>query len=88
MSDTKLHMVKVVLHWAWDPIGVRGIEEAKDEYDSYASPVLELLERGSAEEEVADYLTCVETERMALKPQRDKNGNVAALLRALHALIA
>jgi len=30
---------------------MRGIEEAKDEYGSYASPVLELLERGSAEKE-------------------------------------
>ena len=87
MSDTKLQMVKVVLHWTWDPIGVRGIEEAKDEYDSYASPVLELLERGSADEEVAAYLTCVETERMELNPQRDKNADVAALLRELHALI-
>ena len=64
------------------------IEEAKDEYDSYVSPVLELLERGSAEEEVADYLTCVETERIGLKPQQDKNGDVAALLKELHALIA
>jgi hypothetical protein len=88
MSDKKLHMVKVVLHWTWDPIGVRGIEEAKDEYDSYASPVLELLERGSAEDEVADYLTCVETERMGLKAHRDKNSDVAALLRELHALVA
>jgi hypothetical protein len=88
MSDKKLRMVKVVLHWTWDPIGVRGIAEAKDEYDSYASPVLELLERGSAEEEVADYLTCVETERMALAAHRDKNADVAALLRELHALVA
>jgi hypothetical protein len=87
MSDTKLQMVKVVLHWHWDPIGVRGIEEAKDEHDSYAPPVLELLERGSADEEVAAYLACVETEKMGLNPHREKNADVAASLRELHALI-
>ena len=88
MTDKKLRMVGVVLHWAWDPIGVRGIEEAKDEYDSYASPVLKLLESRSPDEEVAAYLTCVETERMGLEPHRDKNADVAVLLKELHALVA
>lgn len=75
-----------MLHWAWDPIGVRGVEEAHDEYDSYAMPVLELLERGSADEEVGAYLTYVEVEPMGLTPHKDKNEDVAALLRELHAL--
>lgn len=81
-------MVKVVLHWAWDPIGVRGCEGAEDEYDSYAAAVLELLECGSGDEEVTDYLTCLETERMGLNPHRDKNADVAAFLRELFALVA
>ena len=41
-APAKLRMVQVVLLWAWDPIGVRGIPEAVDEYDSYAPAVLEL----------------------------------------------
>jgi hypothetical protein len=67
---------------------VRGIQEAVNEYDGYAQPVLELLERGSPDEEVAAYLTCIESERMGLKPQRDKNHDVAALMRELHAVFA
>jgi len=86
MDDKKLQTIKAVLHWAWDPIGVRGVEEAHDEYDSYATPVLELLERGSSDEEVGAYLTYVEVERMGLTPHKDKNEDVAALLRELHAL--
>lgn len=87
MADTKLRMVKVVLHWVWDPIGVRGIAEAIDEYDDYAQPVLELLNRGSPDEEIVGYLTCVETERMGLPPHRNRNEDVAALLRELNGLI-
>lgn len=87
MSDNKLQMVKVVLHWAWDPIGVRGVEEAKGEYDGYAAPVLKLLESGSGEE-VAAYLAYVEAERMLLEPRPENNSDVAALLIELHALVA
>jgi hypothetical protein len=41
-GDAKLRMVKLILLWVWDPIGVRGIEEAVDEYDNYALPVFEV----------------------------------------------
>jgi hypothetical protein len=78
----------VYCHWAWDPIGVRGIPEALDEYDSYAPPVLELLERGSQNEEVAAYLGRVECERMELPPHPDRNADVAALLSELHSLLS
>lgn len=86
MGDRKLQTIKVVLHWAWDPIGVRGVEEARDEYDSYALPVLALLQGGSTDEEVGAYLTSVEAEWMGLTPDKNKNEDIAALLRELHAL--
>ena len=86
MSDKKLQTVKVVLRWAWDPIGVRGIEDAIDEYDRYAPAVLALLDRETGDEEVGAYLTYVETERMGLPSHKQKNEDVAALLRKLHAL--
>ena len=87
MGDKKLQTVKVVLHWAWDPIGIRGIEEARDEYDGYAPQVLAMLENGSGDEELGAYLTFVETERMGLPPHKEKNEDVAALLRELRALV-
>ena len=85
MNDTKLRMVKLVLHWFWDPIGVRGIKEAVDEYDSYAPAVLEMLERASLDREIAAYLGYVETELMGLNAHK-RDEDVAALLRELHAL--
>ena len=80
-------MVKAVLRWVWDPIGVRGVEEAVGEYDDYAPAVVELLNRASSVEEVAAYLASVETERMGLPSNRDKDEDVAALLNELHALV-
>lgn len=74
-SDTSLQMVQVALHWAWDPIGVRGIEEAADEYDMYAPRVLELLKADAPVEQIADYPTSVVRDRMErpLRPDRDKD---------------
>ena len=88
MTDTKLRMVEVILHWAWDPIGIPGTGEAADEYNSYAPSVLALLERASPVDEIAAYLGTVEGERMGLEPHRDRNEDVAVLLRQLHALLA
>ena len=81
-------MVKVVLHWAWDPIGVRGAPGALDEYDNYALPVLEMLERSALDQEIADYLSFIEQEWIGLQPNRDRNMDVAAMLRELHAIVA
>jgi hypothetical protein len=87
MSKAKLRMVKVILHWVWDPIGVRGLEGAVDEYGAYAPHVLELLERGSSDAEVAAYLRRVESEWMELQPHRDRSEDVAALLTQMHAVL-
>ena len=82
----KLLRVQAVLRWAWDPIGLCGVLPA-DEYDSYAFPVLGMLERGVGDQEIADYLTSVERDRMGLQPAPKKNANIAALLRELHAIV-
>ena len=80
-------MVQIVLFWAWDPIGVRGNAAAADEYDRYAGSVLELLNRGASDEEVANYLTKVEVEWIGLTPNRHRNEDVAAMLRELNSLV-
>ncbi|WP_010161186.1 hypothetical protein [Sphingomonas sp. PAMC 26617] len=84
----KLRMVQVVLLWAWDPIGVRGIPEAVDEYDSYAPAVLELLESGASDQHIADYLTGVTRDRMELRPNLKAHEDIAAMLRELYAIDA
>jgi uncharacterized protein YeaO (DUF488 family) len=50
----------------WDPIGIRKIPEAHDEYDLYIAPVYELLAAQCSKSELFDYLWRVETERMGL----------------------
>jgi len=55
-----------ILHYMWDPIGVRGVPEARDEYDSYIAQVFSLLERAASDSEVAGFLTKTSTETMGM----------------------
>jgi hypothetical protein len=71
-----------VLMEEWDPIGVRGVPEAADEYDSYLGPIAERLRSGQSAEEIAAYLNFVTEERMGWKDPaylvRARQGNLAA----------
>lgn len=58
-------IAKVLLE-DWDPIGVAGIEEAKDEYDSYVGGVYRLLAEDATPEELAEHLASIEHEAMGL----------------------
>lgn len=51
---------QVLLH-EWDPIGVRDVPEAQDEYDSYVGGVYRLLASGASEDEIVDHLWNIET---------------------------
>ena len=42
-----------VLHYVWDPIGVSGYPEARDEYDMYLPQVFSLAIRGASADETA-----------------------------------
>ena len=63
----ELHLrVSEVLHYTWDPIGVRGEPNARDEYDSYVPEVCLLLQGGATAEQIAAHLDRIATERMGL----------------------
>jgi hypothetical protein len=53
--------VQGILHSDWDPIGC-GVP--RDEYDSYAWRVLELLQRNATREEIESYLSWAADEAM------------------------
>lgn len=53
-----------ILMEQWDPIGVNGISEAADEYDSYIGGVYGLLSRQSSDQEIAEHLHNIETKSM------------------------
>jgi hypothetical protein len=40
----------------WDPIGISGIEEAKDEYYAYLPQVFKMVMENTASAEIANYL--------------------------------
>jgi hypothetical protein len=52
----------------WDPIGVRGIPEAADEYDSYGGHIAGALREGASVEDVSAYLSWARTEHMEISP--------------------
>jgi len=66
--------VDEVLHYIWDPIGVSGAPQARDEYHGYLHHVFSMLRNGASEEVIATYLGEVVTERMGLsaRPQHDR----------------
>ena len=53
-----------VLLQEWDPIGVRDVPEAQDEYDDYVGGVYRLLTAGASPLDVATHLSTIESERM------------------------
>lgn len=83
MRIPELEAIKKLLHYDWDPIGVAGIEEAIDEYDSYAVQVYSKLKAGKSVDEVAAYLAYVVTKLIGLdaNPARERSvANAAAKL--------
>lgn len=72
-----------ILMEEWDPISVRGIPEAADEYDGYLGPLASRLREGASAEAVAEYLTEVEEDRMGFGESaaaRERNQRLAARL--------
>ena len=75
---------EALLH-EWDPIGVRDIPEAQDEYDSYVGAVYELLITNRTQSEIFDYLWWLETEHMGLSGDRQATEAFAERLSRLPA---
>lgn len=54
------------MHYVWDPIGVAGTPQARDEYDSYVPQVIKRLLADASAEEIAQYLDSIESGSMGL----------------------
>jgi hypothetical protein len=65
-----------ILWREWDPIGMFGIEEARNEYHGYLPQVYRLALAGDRAE-IADYLFSAATEQMGLTTQRTQHLAVA-----------
>lgn len=67
----------------WDPIGVREIPEAQDEYDHYVPAIYRLLVTRRSKQELFDYLWWLETEHMGLSGDRQATEAFAEHLQGL-----
>ena len=76
-------MVRAILLNDWDPIGVAGVDEAADEYDSYAAPIARMIVVGASISDLANHLVEIEAGAMGLKGDQDRARVVAAKLRSL-----
>jgi hypothetical protein len=72
--------IRRVLMERWDPIGVREVPQAQDEYDTYVPVIHRLLATNRPKHELVDYLWSVETERMGLPGDRRATEAVAEYL--------
>ena len=64
--------VRRVLMAEWDPICIRDVPEAADEYDMYINGVLKLLMEFAPDAKIGSYLRDIKTKKMGMT---DLNGN-------------
>lgn len=69
-----------ILHYIWDPIGVAGVAQARDEYHSYLPQVFKLVLANKSKEEIASHLTRIESEQMGLSSNNAGALKVAEIL--------
>jgi len=56
--------IRDILLRDWDPVGIKDISEAQDEYDIYIAEVEALLLKHASAEEISKYLVWIEKARM------------------------
>jgi hypothetical protein len=74
--------VSEVLHYVWDPIGVAGVPEARDEYDGYVGAVCTLLWRGADAKSLVDHLVGIADTSMGLPVTHSQAERAANVLLA------
>ena len=69
-----------VLHYVWDPIGIAGTPQARDEYDAYMGPVFTLLRSGASEADISDHLEVLARDRLGVPPLKERSDQAAEAL--------
>jgi hypothetical protein len=72
-----LTRINEVLHYLWDPIGVRGEPHARDEYDGYVPDIYSLLRKEACAEQIAAYLDKIVTEVMGISSNQQHSLAIA-----------
>jgi hypothetical protein len=72
-----------LLHYVWDPIGISGIPEARDEYQSYLPRVFKMVVDKVPDQHIADYLLLLESDSMGLGKRAGRKKRIADLLESM-----
>ena len=67
----------------WDPIGVRDVPEAQDEYDGYVGGLYRLLASGVTVTDLAEHLARIERDSMGLSARGRDRMDVASRLKQI-----
>lgn len=68
-------LYRLLLLW-WDPLDVKDVPEAQDEYTGYSGTLGRMLREGTSTTEVTDFLAEAERD-MGIQPNRDVDELVA-----------
>ena len=64
-DETGEYELRQILHWRWDPIGIANVfPYAADEYDTYASILVDALRARASADDVARLLAGIEDDRI------------------------
>lgn len=66
-----------VLHYIWDPIGVAGVPQARNEYDGYVDHICSLLWHGADNSAITRHLVQIADQHMGL-PGTETRADLAA----------
>jgi hypothetical protein len=81
--QTIIAEIRQVLVNMWDPIGIKDVPEAQDEYDAYIGGVFDLLNKRASEEDISAYLWKVIGERIHRHPERGATEEAVKALRRI-----
>lgn len=79
-EDTLSIRVSEILHYVWDPIGIKDVPQCRDEYDAYLPGVMSLLEDGAGADQISLYLGDIVTEKMGLVRNPSKEEIAARII--------
>jgi len=75
--------IRAILLAEWDPIGIRDVAQADDEYDPYIAALATMVRARISVAELANYLLQIETASMGLPGNKERAQSVAEALRNL-----
>jgi len=75
--------IRRVLVNVWDPIGIKDVTNAQDEYDAYIGGVFQILNRDGSEEELGAYLWKVIEEKIHVHPAKGATQEAVKALRCI-----